>query len=184
LTAFPQLAAEIAAGRLSYSQVRAISRVPRDGEQRLVGDLIQIAQHGSAAQLESMLRGVRTADQVDPDTGQPREYVRTGWTPAQLWSITGRLDPERGAVVGKAPARFPTRRVPRSAVRVPRSARRPRSASRTAPRCPDVSSNGWRAPPACARRCTTVTAPRSTWADPSGHDGLFRWGPRSWRNGG
>jgi hypothetical protein len=49
LAAFPALATEMSAGRLSYSQVRAISRVPREGEHQLVSDLIEIAQHGSAA---------------------------------------------------------------------------------------------------------------------------------------
>lgn len=107
LAAFPELAAEMSAGRLSYSQVRAISRVLREGghhegEHQLAGDLIEIAQRGSASQLESMLRGVRTADELDDATDQPREYLRTGWTPTQQWSLTSRLDPERGAVVGNA----------------------------------------------------------------------------------
>ncbi len=102
LLAFPQLATEMSAGRLSYSQVRAISRVPHDGEHRLVDDLIHIARHGSAAQLESMLRGVRTADEVDTSTDEPREYLRSAWTATQQRNLTARLDPERGALVDKA----------------------------------------------------------------------------------
>ena len=65
-------------------------------------DLIHIARHGSAAQLESMLRGVRTADEVDSSTDEPREYVRSAWTATQQRNLTARLDPERGALVDKA----------------------------------------------------------------------------------
>src|SRR5581483_10579458 len=55
LAGFPRLVEEMSAGRLSYSQVRAISRVPREGETTVVEDLIEVAQHGSAAQLESVV---------------------------------------------------------------------------------------------------------------------------------
>ncbi len=91
------------AGRLSYSQVRAISRVPRPGEFRVVEDLIEVARHGTAAQLEVMVRGLRTVD--DNECGLDRverEYVTQGWTAESLWRVSARLDPERGAVVKAA----------------------------------------------------------------------------------
>src|ERR1700733_4064130 len=47
LSEFPRLAQEMAAGRLSFSQVRAISRVVAPGEDRLVEDLIEVARHGT-----------------------------------------------------------------------------------------------------------------------------------------
>src|SRR4051812_49377532 len=46
LAEFPPLAAEMSEGRLSYSQVRAISRVPSKGEHEVVADLIELAEHG------------------------------------------------------------------------------------------------------------------------------------------
>src|SRR5450432_4107164 len=42
---YPRLADEMAAGRLSYSQVRAISRIAEPGEHVLVDDLIEAARH-------------------------------------------------------------------------------------------------------------------------------------------
>jgi hypothetical protein len=41
---------------LSYSQVRAISRLAGDGEHRLVEDLIDAAGHGTVGQLEVLVR--------------------------------------------------------------------------------------------------------------------------------
>ncbi len=91
------------AGRLSYSQVRAISRVPRPGEFGVVDDLIEVARHGTAAQLEVMVRGLRTVDHNERGLEQAeREYVTECWTAESLWRMSARLDPERGAVVKAA----------------------------------------------------------------------------------
>jgi len=52
LACFPALAEGMAAGRLSYSHVRAIARLARPDEQQLVVDLIDVAEHGTVGQLE------------------------------------------------------------------------------------------------------------------------------------
>ena len=54
LEELPVLAAAYAAGRVSYSKVRAITRVaePDDGR-----DWVELARHSSAAQLEQLVRG-------------------------------------------------------------------------------------------------------------------------------
>ena len=104
LTQYPRLAAEMAAGRLSYSQARAISRVPQldePGEPALVDDLIEAARYGTAAQLEVLVRGLRTVDDNENPT-QPAEYVTRSWTAESRWRMGARLDPERGAVVDAA----------------------------------------------------------------------------------
>src|SRR5450432_2041540 len=44
---YPRLADEVAAGRLSFSQVRAISRLDGPGEEALVEDLIEAARHAT-----------------------------------------------------------------------------------------------------------------------------------------
>jgi hypothetical protein len=101
LRCYPRLAEEMGAGRLSFSQVRAISRVDGPDEQVLVEDLIQVARHGTAAQLEVVVRGLRTVDHNDKDT-DPGEYLKQSWTDDSRWQLRARLDPERGAVVNAA----------------------------------------------------------------------------------
>src|SRR6185437_3339110 len=106
LSRYPRLAQEMGAGRLSYSQVRAISRLTGPGQDRrdepaLIEDLIQVARHGTVDQLEVMVRGLRTIDDNDKTT-DPGEYLKHSWTADSRWQLTARLDPERGAVVNAA----------------------------------------------------------------------------------
>jgi len=97
------LAREMGAGRLSYSQVRAIARVAGPTEHQLVDELIEVARYGTVAQLETVVRGLRTVDDNEHGISQPeREYLRHHWTDASLWQLSARLDPERGAVVTSA----------------------------------------------------------------------------------
>ena len=103
LAQYPRLAKEMGAGRLSYSQVRAISRIAEPGEHALVDDLVEAARHGTVAQLEVLVRGLRTVDDNDnPTPTQPAEYVTRSWTADSRWRLGARLDPERGAVVDAA----------------------------------------------------------------------------------
>src|SRR5206468_6089681 len=102
LAGFPELAAAMGAGRLSYSQVRAISRPAGDGEHRLVEDLIDAAGHGTVGQLEVLVRGLRTVEEVDGPDRHPREYVSHSWSSPGQWRMRARLDPERGAIVQSA----------------------------------------------------------------------------------
>src|SRR5664279_758893 len=75
LLQYGQLADEMGAGRLSYSQVRAISRVAQPGEDGLVEDLIEAARHATVAQLEVLVRGLRTVEHNERAT-DPGEYVK------------------------------------------------------------------------------------------------------------
>jgi Domain of unknown function (DUF222) len=102
LAGFPELAAAMGAGRLSYSQVRAISRPAGDGEHRLVEDLIDAAGHGTVGQLEVLVRGLRTVADVDGPDRRPPEYVSHSWSSPGQWRMQARLDPERGAIVQSA----------------------------------------------------------------------------------
>ena len=106
LRAYPRLAEEMGAGRLSYSQVRAISRMAGPGEdgpgeQALVDDLIEVARHGTVAHLEVMVRGLRTVEHNDKVTDRG-EYLKQSWTADSRWQFAARLDPERGALMGAA----------------------------------------------------------------------------------
>jgi hypothetical protein len=101
LRQYPRLVEEMGAGRLSYSHVRAISRVVEADEHALVDDLIEAARHGTVAQLEVLVRGLRSVDHNEKATDQG-EYVTQSWTPDSRWRLSARLDPERGAVVAAA----------------------------------------------------------------------------------
>ena len=101
LLAYPRLADEMGAGRLSFSQVRAISRIAQPGEHGLVDDLIEAARHATVAQLEVLVRGLRTVDHTENAT-DPGEYLKQSWTSDSRWQLSARLDPERGALVGAA----------------------------------------------------------------------------------
>ncbi len=98
---YPRLAEEMAAGRLSYSQLRAIGRIAQPGEQGLVEDLIGVARHGTVAQLEVVVRGLRTVDHNEKAT-DPGEYLKQSWSSDSCWQLSARLDPERGALVAAA----------------------------------------------------------------------------------
>lgn len=104
VAAFPALAEAMGSGRLSYSQVRAISRIAHPGEDNLVSDLVEMAAHSSAGQLETMVRGLRTVEgQESDDRGEPpEEYASFGWTSESQLRMNARLDPESGAIVQAA----------------------------------------------------------------------------------
>ncbi|HEX7106911.1 MAG TPA: HNH endonuclease [Acidothermaceae bacterium] len=103
LVAFPRMAEQMAGGRLSYSQARAIARTAKPGEVRLVDDLLEIARHGTVAQLEVMVRGLRTVDHIEhPAPRQEREQLVGRWGDDSMWALSARLDPERGALVDAA----------------------------------------------------------------------------------
>jgi hypothetical protein len=98
---YRRLSDEMAAGRLSYSQVRAISRIAGPAEGALVDDLIEMAQHATVAQLEVVVRGLRTVDDNERATDRG-EYLKQSWTSDSRWGLSARLDPEKGAVVAAA----------------------------------------------------------------------------------
>jgi hypothetical protein len=101
LRQFPRLADDMGAARLSYSQVRAIIRIVEPGEHALVEDLIEAARHATVAQLEVVVRGLRTVEHNEKAT-DPGEYLNQSWTADSRWRLSARLDPERGALVAAA----------------------------------------------------------------------------------
>lgn len=75
----PQIAEAFAAGRLSYSKVRAITRIaePEDGV-----DWVALGRHSSAAQLENVVRGMRRAKANEEAIADPE---------AAAWSLRTRV---------------------------------------------------------------------------------------------
>lgn len=109
LADLPRCAAAFAAGRLSYSKVRALARVATPGTEE---DLVDAALCTTAAQTERLCRGLHTAqarDDSDPDgdpaaqdraasTGEHgRLGVRWRWDDDGTLQIWGRLPADEGA---------------------------------------------------------------------------------------
>jgi hypothetical protein len=88
-------------GRLSYSQVRALTRVEKVVEEE---KLLSLARHATAAQLERLVRAYRgvVARAEAAEHGGPERWVR--WSHADDGSLLlqARLPAEEGAVVLEA----------------------------------------------------------------------------------
>ena len=94
----PTITEEFAAGRLSYSKVRALTRVATPMNE---GDLVMLAQHATASQVDrivSAYRGVLTAEQeVEVANRQVVEqYLRCDWDDDGSLVIHARVPAEIG----------------------------------------------------------------------------------------
>jgi Domain of unknown function (DUF222)/HNH endonuclease len=96
LPRLPLLHAEFAAGRLSYSKVRAITRI---ATQELERDLVELAQASTAAQVERWVRGYRRADRLE-GTGDSKPY-EVNWYRDDDGALVvrARLAPEDGTLL-------------------------------------------------------------------------------------
>ena len=90
-------------GELSYSKVRAITRVAKPETE---ADLLELARSGSAAQLERVVRGWRVMDRDGEITAEERRFRSrrlSAWVDEDgMVVVKGRLDPETGAVLMRA----------------------------------------------------------------------------------
>lgn len=99
LADLPLLRSAFAAGEISYSKVRAVTRV---ANRRLEAGLVDLARHTTAAQLERIVREYRRAD---PDEGpahlarHDRRYLRSFTDEDGMVVVRARFSPEEGAVV-------------------------------------------------------------------------------------
>jgi hypothetical protein len=100
LRALPLITAEFVAGRLSYSKVRALTRIATSASEEL---LLEWALHGTAAQLERVVRGVRLAKaNEDPSRRFRRRSLTAYHDEDGSLVVKARLDPEDGAVFLRA----------------------------------------------------------------------------------
>jgi uncharacterized protein DUF222/HNH endonuclease len=98
----PVIRAAFAQGELSYSQVRALTRVAT-GE--LEAQLLELARHATAAQLEQTLRayrGVLRRELTAEDAAHGDRYVVCEYDEDGSLLLRGRLPAEEGALVLKA----------------------------------------------------------------------------------
>ncbi|MDD9968839.1 MAG: DUF222 domain-containing protein, partial [Myxococcales bacterium] len=99
----PQISEAFARGELSYSKVRAMTRVATPDNEDY---LMMIAQHGTASHLERLIRGyrrVRRNEEAQRANQQHAEReLRCWYDDSGALVIRGRLPPEQGALLLKA----------------------------------------------------------------------------------
>lgn len=97
LQGLPKVSAALADGRISYSKVRAVSRVatPKNED-----DLLHAALHNPAAHLDRLVRGLlkarREDDEPDPRP-RPRNQVQWRWDDDGSLVLWGKLEADDGA---------------------------------------------------------------------------------------
>jgi hypothetical protein len=103
LAGLPRMSRVLERGRLSYSKVRALTRIATPANE---AELVGLALHATAAQLERIVRAWRRVDRLDE---AERERERHESRALSLYVdedgsyiIRGRLDPEAGAVLERA----------------------------------------------------------------------------------
>ena len=91
------VAAELAAGRVSYAQVRAITRIATPVDER---QWLELARYATGEQLEQAVRGVRRARR-DRKAGRAPEHqdLRIGWDEDGALLLTVRIAPSHAPQV-------------------------------------------------------------------------------------
>ena len=103
LAELPHISSAMACGRLSYSKVRALSRVAAPATE---ARLLAVACGSTAAQVERLVRGWRQADQAAQADGEQvrlaSRMLSTQVDEAGMLLLRARLTPEVGAVLLRA----------------------------------------------------------------------------------
>ena len=96
LRTLPRITAAFRRGSLSYSKVRALTRV---AEPTMEKELLELAEEATAAQLERLLRGYRGA--LEPNAAsmaQSRRHLATRWEDDGTLSIRANLPPDEAGL--------------------------------------------------------------------------------------
>lgn len=93
--------AAFAAGELSYSKVRALTRMANADTE---AELVELARHATASHLERIARAYRGVErqkkeEENAEDVHERRYLRWCWDDDGSLVIAGRLSPEEGAIV-------------------------------------------------------------------------------------
>lgn len=100
LEGLEQVRACFGRGELSYSKVRAITRIATP---EIESELLEMARWATASQLERLVRGYRRAVSVDDaEAAHRNRFLATEWDEDGSLVIRGRLSPEDGALFLKA----------------------------------------------------------------------------------
>ena len=101
----PHLSEALRTGELSYSVARALTRVATAGTE---GELVEVARHSTAAQMERLVSAWRATDRAveararERDRHRSRDLTLVEDARDGSWVVRGRLDPEAGAALRKA----------------------------------------------------------------------------------
>jgi Domain of unknown function (DUF222)/HNH endonuclease len=99
LRELPMIHAAFSRGELSYSKVRALTRVAsRESEE----ELLELANHATAAQLERIVKGLRYVTADEAERAYLDRYLVHYWEDDGSLSIHARIPAEDGAVVLEA----------------------------------------------------------------------------------
>jgi hypothetical protein len=103
LGALPVLSESLRRGEISYSKVRALTRIATPVNER---DLLNFARAGTAAHVEKLVRGMRRVDRLAEAECEKRRhdarYLRVYTDEDGMLVVTGRLAPEAGAALLRA----------------------------------------------------------------------------------
>lgn len=95
LPSLPLITAAFGAGRISYSKVRAITRIATPANER---ELLDLALAGTASHVERVVRLTRQV-QADPDEVTAHRAVRWSWQDDGSLRLSARLTAEQGALL-------------------------------------------------------------------------------------
>jgi len=103
LGALPLLSAAMRRGEVSYSKVRALTRIATPANEQ---ELLRFARAGTAAHVERLVRGMRRVDRIAEGNDEKRRhasrYLRVYTDEDGMVVVTGRLAPEAGAALLRA----------------------------------------------------------------------------------
>ena len=103
LPALPKILASFRQGQVSYSKVRAMTRVATWRNEEV---LLNVAHHGTAAHVETQVRLYRKVKRIEAFEQGELQHARRKLSLYQdddgSWVIRGRLTPEQGALLSKA----------------------------------------------------------------------------------
>jgi hypothetical protein len=103
LPGLPQISTAFREGRVSYSKVRAMTRVATPENE---GCLLNIARYGTAGQLEQVVRNYRMCERLKllNEAREAHALRELNWHIDEdgYWVLEGRFTPEQGAVIRQA----------------------------------------------------------------------------------
>jgi hypothetical protein len=99
LAALPQIDAALEVGEISYSKVRALSRVATAETET---ELLQVAKYATASQVEKLTRAWVKVDRANADKREEKRSCQVFFDSDGMCVVSAKLRPEEGAVLMKA----------------------------------------------------------------------------------
>ncbi len=96
LAELPRIRAAFESGRLSYSKVRVLTRVAEPDSE---SDLLELAEHATASQLERMLRAFRRVTRAEARDAHENRHLTWRWDEDGSLCLRAWLPAEEGALV-------------------------------------------------------------------------------------